>query len=114
MAALSIDQLLAEHELLDLVARFDDAAISGDGDAFRSLWTEDGIWEIENPLPLKAQGYDAILKALSGFQQQNHFFFRLSGRPVIRIKGEQARLRSPTVELAGRAGNRAYANVRVL
>ena len=107
----AIEAMLAKHELLDLLARFDDAAITNDHEVFRGLWAENPVWEIGAPIPMKAEGTEAILEALSGFKRQNLFFFRLTGRPVIEIDGDEARLRSPTIELAGRAGNLGYGNV---
>ena len=107
----SLQSLLLERDLLDLLARFDDAAISTDLEVFRDLWTENGVWEIGPPIPMQAKGRDAIVEGLKGLQRQNLFFFRLTARPVIRVRGDYTELRSPTVELAGRAGHLAYANV---
>ena len=103
--------LMSERDLLDLLARFDDAAIRTDLDRFRDLWTEDSTWEIGPPVPMQAKGRDAIVQALKTLQTQNLFFFRLTARPVIQLDGDRAELRSPTVELAGRAGHLGYANV---
>lgn len=107
----SLQSLLLERDLLNLLARFDDAAISTDLGVFRDLWTEDGVWEIGPPIPMQAKGRDAIVEGLKQLQNQNLFFFRLTARPVIQVHGDHAELRSPTVELAGRAGHLAYANV---
>ena len=107
----SLRSLLIERDLLDLLAQFDDAAINNDLERFRDLWSEDGLWEIGPPIPMQAKGRDAVVQALKTLQMQNLFFFRLTGRPVIRLDGDHAELRSPTVELAGRDGHLGYANV---
>ena len=103
--------LLVERDILDLLARFDDAAISSDLAAFRELWTDDATWEIGKPIPMTAEGPDAIVEALQTLMQQNQFFFRMTARPVFAFHAEHTSLRSTTIELAARAGRKAYANV---
>ncbi len=69
-------KLITERDIEDLLARFDDAAIRYDRDAFRNLWMPDGVWEISDPVPLRAQGQDAVVAALDQFHTVNEFFFR--------------------------------------
>ena len=100
-----------EHQILKLLARFDDATILDELTAFGELWTEDAEWRIGEPVPMTAKGKDAIVEFLRGSKGFNEFFFRMTARPVFLPRAGYIALRSTTVELAGRAGSRAYANV---
>jgi hypothetical protein len=107
----ALDALLAERDIFGLVARFDDAATTNDLEAFSALWTEDASWEIGAPVNLRAHGVHDIVVTLAEMQTRNEFFFRLSGRPTVVIDADTARLRCPTVEVAGRGHHRDYVNV---
>lgn len=106
-----VADLLAHDAVADLLARFDDAVLRNDRAAFADLWTADAVWEIGPPVPMRAAGVQAIPDALDGFHATNDFFFRLTGRPVVRLDGDRGTARSPTVELARRGGRTGYANV---
>ena len=105
-----LDKLILQNGIEDLLARFDDAVLRNDRETFRSLWVEDGVWEISAPVPMRAEGVNAIVAALDAFHTVNQFFFRSTSRPVIHADGDRAAFRSPTVELARRAGGIGYAN----
>ena len=109
----NINRLILHDGIEELIARFDDAAIRYDREAFRSLWVENAVWEISVPASLRAVGRDEIVRAFEDFHKVNEFFFRSTSRPVIHFDGDRATFRSPTVELARRAGNIGYANVAV-
>ena len=100
-----------EREILNLLARFDDAAVRNDLAEFAELWTADAVWEIGEPVPMRAKGIVAITEFLRNSRGFNEFFFRMTGRPVFVAHEGYISLRSTTIELAGRAGKRAYANV---
>ncbi len=106
-----LDKLLLQNDIEDLLARFDDAVLRNDRETFRSLWVENGVWEISAPVPMRADGTDTIVAALESFHAVNEFFFRSTSRPVIHADGDRATFRTPTVELARRAGGIGYANV---
>jgi hypothetical protein len=106
-----LDKLILQNGIEDLLARFDDAVLRNDREMFRSLWAEDGVWEISAPIPLRAEGGNAIVAALDSFHTTNQFFFRSTSRPVIHADGDRATFRSPTVELARRERGIGYANV---
>ena len=117
--ATALRQLLDENAILNLMARFDDAVIRQDTETFRSLWVEDGIWEIGtfNPEqskdinPLHAQGLEQVTAALQQFRNLNVFFFRTSLRSVITINADQATARTPGTEYARRHDGHGYNNV---
>ena len=100
-----------ERDILTLLARFDDAAIRNDLNTFGQLWTQDAVWEIGEPVPMTARGREAIVDFLRGSKGFNEFFFRMTARPVFLPQPGFMGLRSTTIELAGRTGGKAYANV---
>jgi len=110
---LHLDRLVIQNGIEDLLARFDDAVLRFDIEAFRELWAEDAVWEISAPAPMRASGRNEIVQALEKFHTINQFFFRTTSRPVIHADGDHASFRSPTLELARREGNVGYANVAV-
>ena len=105
-----LEKLIVQNGIEDLIARFDDAVIRYDREAFRDLWAPDGIWEISSPVPMRVQGHDAISAMLGKFHELNQFFFRSTSRPVIHAADGHATFRSPTIELARRDGGIGYAN----
>lgn len=108
-----LDKLILQNDIEELLARFDDAVIRYDREAFRDLWVPDAVWEISEPVPMRVQGYGALVSALEEFHRMNQFFFRTTSRPVIHAVGAHATFRSPTIELARREGHSGYANVAV-
>ncbi len=115
----ALRHLLDENAILDLMARFDDAIIRKDTETFRTLWVEDGIWEIGqfNPThakdvnPLHAQGTAQLIAALEQFNKMNEFFFRTTLRGVITLDGDHATVRTPSTEYARRHDGHGYNNV---
>jgi ketosteroid isomerase-like protein len=111
LSDLQVERLALQNEIEDLIARFDDAVIRNDRNAFRDLWTADAVWEISQPVPMRAVGPTAIVAALDSFHTLNKFFFRSTARPVIDLDQDWALFRSPTFELARREERIGYANV---
>ena len=110
---LALRRLLDENAILTLMARFDDAVIRQDTDAFRTLWVPDAVWEIGEPIPMQAKGVDEIVAALQKFNDVNEFFFRTTLRPVIMLDGDRAISRSPSTEYARRRDGHGYNNVAI-
>lgn len=103
-------------EIFDLVARFDDAVNRRDPDEFSALWAEDAVWEIGDPMRMRAEGRGTIIGAWKDMVAGTVWLFRGSFAGVVTIEGEnEARGRWPCVEtgtFAGTqsAGSRGYDN----
>ena len=84
--------------IFDLVARFDDAVNRRDADEFGALWTEDAIWEVEAPRPMRAVGRVTIVETWRRMVAATSWLFRGSFAGVLRIDGERATGRWPCIE----------------
>jgi hypothetical protein len=60
----TLQRIVDENEIRDLVARFSDTCILGNHDGFRELWAEDGLWEIGAPFNARVEGIEAIVDML--------------------------------------------------
>ena len=111
--AIALQRLLDENAILNLIARFDDAVILSDFDEFRSLWTDNAVWDIGDPLPLHAEGVDVIVDAVRKRLDAVTFFFRATWRAVITINGDQASSRAATIENGRLRDGKMYDNLGV-
>ena len=110
---LVVQRLLDENAILNLMARFDDAVIRQDMQAFRELWIAEAVWTIGQPIPMRAEGVDQIVATLQKFNDSNEFFFRTTLRAVITLDGDRATSRAPTTEYARRPDGHGYSNVGI-
>jgi len=104
---ISADDRLA---LFDLAARFDDAVNRQDVAEFRQLWTEDAVWEIDDPLRLRVEGREAITEIWSGQLGKVEWLFRGSFAGVVEIDGESGTGRWPCMETGAWTDGRGYDN----
>lgn len=108
---LALRRILDENAILTLMARFDDAVIRQDLDAFRALWVADAVWEFGDPLAMLAKGIEEIVAALQKYNDINEFFFRTTLRALIAVNGARATSRAPSTEYARRHDGHGYNNV---
>lgn len=101
--------LLDERGIRDVAARFYDAAMRGDIDAFTACWDADGVWEITAPNQGRWVGTAQLADGQRQFQKLNDFFFGATLPGTIVVDGDTARARFGVVELAAR-GKSGYAN----
>lgn len=102
-----------EAEIQRLAARFSDAVNERDVAAFRSLWAGQGaVWEIGEPLPLRSEGLDAVVRMLEGLFVIEHYFMQMTHTGVIQIDGDQATARFAIRE-HGRGEDTFYDNLAV-
>lgn len=81
-------------EIQALAARFSDAVNERDTTAFSQVWASDHpVWEIGPPLPLRAEGKDAIVSMLKGLYQIQRYFMQMTHSGVITIDGDRATAR---------------------
>lgn len=72
-----------EISIHDLACRFSDAVNERNPAAFRSLWAEDGVWEISPPLPMIAKGLDLIQAAFERLLEPKVMFMQMTHTGVI-------------------------------
>ena len=58
---MDLERLLAEAEIRNLGYRFADAVNRNDAEAMSELWTDDGVWIIDAPMNVRAEGLAAVL-----------------------------------------------------
>lgn len=92
------DKLSDGAAIMDLVARFDDAVNRKDVAEFRGLWVTDAVWEIGDPLPMRAEGRDMIVDTWTKMVAGTEWLFRGSFMGVIDVTGDTATGRWPCVE----------------
>jgi ketosteroid isomerase-like protein len=100
-----------EWAVRNLSHAFSDAVNRRDFELFRSIWTEDAIWVIEEPFAVRAIGREAIVqsaqKALEGWE----FFFQQLHSGIVQIDRNRA-ISNWSVQETGRYadGSRMYNN----
>jgi ketosteroid isomerase-like protein len=99
-----------ETAIQDLVARFDDAVNRRDIDEFKTLWAEDGVWEIGDPMPLRVVGAGAIAETWSGMIAGTDWLFRGSFAGVVAFDGDKGTGRWPCIETGTFSDGRGYDN----
>ena len=105
------DVLSDRAAIIDLVARFDDAVNRRDANEFGKLWCEDAVWEIGDPMPMRAQGRDTIVKTWTGMLAGTEWLFRGSFMGVLYVMCDSATGRWPCVETGTfKATDKAPAN----
>ncbi|MBX9769175.1 MAG: nuclear transport factor 2 family protein [Bdellovibrionales bacterium] len=106
-------RLLDERAIERLINRFDLATTERDVETFKTLWTEDAVWEIKKPLFSKSHGKGEIVSMLAKLYEPLDFFFRTTQNPVIdfRAEGHSATGTAQTIEVARMTNGKSYANV---
>ena len=107
----TLQRIVDENEIRDLVARFVDTCIRGDHDGFRELWAEDGLWEIGAPFDARCEGVEAIVNMLHTLRDERIFFTQLVPTGLVEISGDRASARWPVREVAQGPGDTYYDNL---
>ncbi len=85
--------LVEESLIQKQVARFADAVNRRDYDEFRSLWVEEGIWELKPPMNINVSGKDKIMETFTHLLDNWEFFVQMVHSGVIDIQGDRAEAR---------------------
>ncbi len=92
---------LSDHlEIQSLGYRFADAANRRDHAAFAALWTDDGLWQIGDPINVRFEGKAVIAQAIGELLGRWDFFVQLPHAPVIELTGNRATARWTMQEVA--------------
>ena len=105
--------LTSDMAIRQLVSHFSDAANLLDAEAFQRLWTEDGVWEIKDPLNKRFEGKSQMAKAVTGMLSQWEFFVQLSPMGVVSIQEDQAKGRFYINEVARNKDGTGHYNLGV-
>ena len=106
-----VDPVLADRQAIDdLVARFADAAVRADADAFASLWADGGRWDVGPPLDRTFQGRTAIRDGFSGLIGGWEFLVQTPGYGIVEVTGDSASGRWLTREVGRTADGAGHTN----
>jgi ketosteroid isomerase-like protein len=101
------------HDLLaitSLVARFDDAVNRRDATEFATLWADDAVWEIGEPMPMHVQGAHNIIDTWRHMLGSTNWLFRGSFAGVVTVDGDVAFGRWPCIETGNFVDGKGYDN----
>jgi ketosteroid isomerase-like protein len=87
-----------------LYARYSDAIMRNDAEAFGSCWSDDAYWLL---LGSEFRGRETIVQAYSNSVAGTDFIMHLAVSPLISIKGNRAKVRSQVQELLHFSGGGA-------
>ena len=90
---MDLEELVAREEIRHTTVRWTDAVVWRDYDTFRSLWAEDAIWTISEPLPMQVQGVDNIVTKLKELLTLEKGFFQALHEGLIQLDGDRASAR---------------------
>ena len=114
--AASLARLLDEAAIRDAIARFADAATSGDSDGFRTLWADDAEWVIGStegqPFESRSKGIDEIESHFRDLRDDKEYFVQFAVPGSIEISGDDATVRCLCYE-AGRGPGEYYRNTGI-
>ena len=82
-----------ENAIRDLSFAFADAANRVDADAFRALWTPDGVWTIGPPINQTFTGQDAVVDAFQHLLGSWDYFIQKVVGGVVMLDGDRATAR---------------------
>lgn len=106
---------IARSEIHELVARFSDAAVRNDPEAFGALWTEDGVWELGQSYPNKSEGVPAIVSFYKAQWKRWAWFVELTHSGVVEFESENtAQCRWIMREMAGTADGKSSHDTLVM
>ena len=94
----SLERLRDHAAIGRLVALFDEATNRRDADLFAELWTEDAIWEIGEPRPMRVEGSAKVRERWQALLDATVWLFRGSFAGVVEIHGDAAVGRWPCIE----------------
>lgn len=83
-------------KIQQLYARYSDAIMRNDPEAFGSCWSDDAYWFL---LGNEYRGKKAIVETYSNSVASADFILHLAFSPLIRIDGDRARVRSQVQEI---------------
>lgn len=106
----ALGRLLDEADIRRVTARFADAAMRGDYDSFRSVWSDDAIWTIGVPPKVQATGADDIVALLRNLRSEKEFFVQFAVQGEIDIDGDTATTQCLCHEAARGPGESYYRN----
>ena len=109
-------RLLDEAAIRDTIARFADAATSGDSDRFGALWADDAEWVIGStegqPFESHSKGVDEIVSHFRDLRDGKEYFIQFAVPGSIEINGDDATVRCLCYE-AGRGPGEYYRNTGI-
>ena len=82
--------MLDREAIRDLGYRFADACNRRDAEAFRALWTPEGVWTISEPKPFRGEGIETILQTYGYLLGLWDFFVQFPHAPVVTLDGDRA------------------------
>jgi ketosteroid isomerase-like protein len=104
------DQVADEVAIRALAHAFADAVNRKDVAAFESLWDDDGVWEIGEPLASSAKGSSNVAAQLLKLWDPLEFFVQQVHGGVVSIDGDRATSRWSVQETARRRDGGPYNN----
>ena len=106
-----LSRFLDEASIRNTIALFADSATRGDYDVFRSVWADDGEFEIgKSPHGQSASGAEDIVAMLRRLRTGRNFFVQFAVPGVIEINGDEATTRTFCHESASGPGEKYYRN----
>jgi hypothetical protein len=113
----SIEQRLQDLEdeasIRLLAARFSDACIVADYEAFKTLWSRAGKWTIHEPFLASAEGIQKIDEMLRSLRKGREFFVQFVHSGVISLNRDTATARWVMHEVSKGPGNVYYNNYAI-
>lgn len=106
----AIATMLDEAAIRRTTARFADAAIRGDYDAFGKVWADDSHWTIGDPPQVNVTGKNAIVDTLRKLRSGREFFVQFALQGPIEIDGDSAVATCVCHESAMGPGDNYYRN----
>jgi len=89
-------------EIRELIERFHDAINHRNFAAIGELFTDDGVWEIVTPLPLRFQGRANVVSGIAENVGQLEFLFQACSPIVIELKDETHAIARTSIQEFGR------------
>ena len=103
---MAVETVVDELAIRELAGRFSDAVNRRDSVLFRSLWTEDGVWDIKAPMNVKAVGPDAIVRAVETLLGGWELFVQTTHLGTVTVIGDSATARFTMNEIGRPAAAR--------
>lgn len=108
-----LQHLEDEAAIRNLVARFADACVTADYEAFGKLWSADGKWTIHEPFLSSSQGNEKIVEMMTNLRKEWDFFVQFAHSGIIKLNGEKATARWIMHEAAKGPNDNYYNNFAV-